>query len=255
MASGGIVSSACQPPLSSSGASATQVDLHSWVERKYAFAGAYRRIAMVRVCVRLFAPSGLLWFSGCRGGCRAGCGERGFGEAVAGSLGVADTSGAAVAGVALGWWSRAGPCPVGRGRSLPPSRARVYENVDACLLTGARGVADPAAAQAWAGMEDASRATTARMSYLAVTGPATEAQAVPFLGSLLVSGCRVIVASGTAERAAALAEAARFRWNTVRGDGSGGRQPTNVTALAFTTSGLRAAWRWPLSPGVHAAGG
>jgi hypothetical protein len=86
------------------------------------------------------------------------------------------------------------------GTSLPPTRARVYENVDACLLTGKQGVSDPAAAAAWAGLEDASKATSARASYLAVMGPATQAQASRFLGTLLVRGCRVIVASGAPER-------------------------------------------------------
>lgn len=36
------------------------------------------------------------------------------------------------------------------------SRARAYANVDACLLTGPRGVFDRAAAPVWAGMEDVS---------------------------------------------------------------------------------------------------
>jgi hypothetical protein len=141
------------------------------------------------------------------------------------------------------------------GRALPPARARVYENVDACLLTGARGLADPAAAQVWAGMEDASRATSARVSYLAVTGPATEAAAEPFAGSLLVRGCKVVVASGTPERAAALAEASRFgsvRF-VVAGAAAGG--PPNVTALAFTTSGLRTAVASAVEAQIHAAGG
>jgi len=159
-----------------------------------------------------------------------------------------------VAGVALGlavWGVR---WPGSGGRSLPPPRARVYENVDACLLTGARGVADPAAAQVWAGMEAASRTTTARVSYLAVTGPGTEAQAVPYLGSLLVSNCRVIVASGAAERAAVLADAARFPGTrfVVTGPATA---PANVTALAFTTSGLEAAVAAAVESGVRAAGG
>ena len=98
-------------------------------------------------------------------------------------------TGLAVSGAPLPW------SPSG-GRVLPPTRARVYENVDACLLTGAQGLADPTAAQAWAGMEAASQATSARVSYLAVTGPATLAAAEPFAGSLLVQGCKVIVASG-----------------------------------------------------------
>ncbi len=59
-------------------------------------------------------------------------------------------------------------------------------------------------------MEQASAATTARVSYLAVTGPATEAEAVPFAGSLLVRGCKVIVAAGAPERAAALADAGQY---------------------------------------------
>ena len=154
--------------------------------------------------------------------------------------------GLVVSGVRLPWSSG--------GRVLPPVRARVYENVDACLLTGARGLADPVAAQVWAGMEDASRATTARVSYLAVTGPATAAEAEPFVGSLLVLGCKVIVASGAAEQAAVLADAGRFPGTrfVVTSAATG---PSNVTALAFTTSGLRAAVAAAVESGVHAAGG
>ena len=119
--------------------------------------------------------------------------------------------GTAVAGVGIGLAVSGGPLPWSSGgRALPPARARVYESVDACLLTGSQGLADPDASQAWAGMQDASKATSARVSYLAVTGPATQAQAAPFAGTLLVRGCKVVAASGTAERAAVLADAARF---------------------------------------------
>lgn len=141
------------------------------------------------------------------------------------------------------------------GRALPAPRARAYESVDACLLTGAKGLADPAAAQAWAGMELASRATTARVSYLAATGPATAAGAEPFAGSLLVRGCKVIVASGAPQRAAALAEAGHFsavRF-VVAGPASG--SPSNVTVLAFTTSGLQAGVASAVTADVHAVGG
>jgi hypothetical protein len=141
------------------------------------------------------------------------------------------------------------------GRALPPARARAYENVDACLLTGARGLADPSAAQAWAGLEDASKATSARVSYLAATGPATEATAVPYAGSLLVRGCRVVVASGAAERAAALSEAGRFTSVRFVVEGAAAGAPSNVTALAFMTSGLRAGVASAVEAGVHAAGG
>jgi hypothetical protein len=163
---------------------------------------------------------------------------------------------AAVAGVGIGLALSGAPLPWSAGgRALPPARARAYENVDACLLTGAKGLADPAAAQAWAGMEDASRSTTARVSYLAVTGPATEASAAPYVGSLLVRGCNVVVASGTAERAAALAQAGQFSSVRFVVTGAAAGSPPNVTALAFTPSGLRAAVASAVTDGVHAAGG
>jgi hypothetical protein len=162
----------------------------------------------------------------------------------------------AVAGVGVGLAVSGAPLPWSAGgRTLPPPRARVYENVDACLLTGAQGLADPTAAQVWAGMEDASRATSARVSYLAVTGPATAAQAEPFAGSLLVGGCKVVVASGTAERSAALAEAARFSSVRFVVTGAAAGNPPNVTALAFTPAGLRAGVASAVTAGVRAEGG
>ena len=78
--------------------------------------------------------------------------ERSVREAVAGSLGAA-------------WNVRGGNGSGRRARVLghavavvgkpvaATAAARVYENVDACLLTGSQGLADPAAAQAWAGLE------------------------------------------------------------------------------------------------------
>jgi hypothetical protein len=164
---------------------------------------------------------------------------------------------AAVAGVGIGLAVSGGPLPwsPGGGRVLPPARARVYESVDACLLTGPQGLSDPAAAQAWAGMEAASRATSARVSYLAVTGPATLAAAEPFAGSLLVQGCKVIVASGAAERAAALAEAGQFGSVRFVVTGPAAGSPPNVTALTFTPSGLTASVASAVEAGVHAAGG
>jgi hypothetical protein len=104
-------------------------------------------------------------------------------------------------------------------------------------------------------MQDASRATSARVSYLAVTGPATAAQAQPFAGSLLVSGCNVVVASGAPERAAALAEAARFTAVRFVVAGPAAGSPPNVTVLAFTPAGLRSGVAAAVEAGVHAAGG
>jgi hypothetical protein len=86
----------------------------------------------------------------------------------------------------------------------------VYSSFQACLVTGARGISDPAAAPVWAGMEDASLRTRAMVSYLAVTGPSTTGNALTFVNSLVLRHCDVIVASGTAQLAAAQADAPRF---------------------------------------------
>jgi hypothetical protein len=113
----------------------------------------------------------------------------------------------AAGAVALGVWA------LGRGPAVPASaavRTRVYESFQACLLTGPRGIVGAPAGQAWAGMEDASLKTRAKVSYLAVSGPATEANAVSFLGSLLVRNCDVIIAADPPEQAAVLADARRF---------------------------------------------
>lgn len=159
---------------------------------------------------------------------------------------------AAAAGVSAGLVI-ATPGSSGSAPRLALPRARVYKSVDACLLTGPDGV-QGTAAQAWAGMEDASRVTAARVSYLAVTDPATEGNAASFLGSLLVRGCRVIVAWGGPERAAVLAGANRFpkvRF-VVAGNVAGHR---NVTGLAFASSGMNAAVAAAVESGVRAAGG
>ena len=163
---------------------------------------------------------------------------------------------AAVAGAGVGLAVSGAPLPWSQGGAgVSAPRARVYEDVDACLLTGARGLSDPAAAQAWAGLEDASRATSARVSYLAVTGSATQAGAVPFAGSLLVRGCRVIVASGAAQRAAVLSVAGRYSSVRFVVDGPAAGSPPNVTALVFTPSGLRGSVASAVESGVRAAGG
>jgi basic membrane lipoprotein Med (substrate-binding protein (PBP1-ABC) superfamily) len=133
----------------------------------------------------------------------------------------------------------------GGGSPAPAARARVYSSVKACLLAGAQGIVGSPAALVWAGMQDASLQTHAQVSYLAVSGPATKANAVPFLGSLLVMRCEVIVAAGSAEQAAVLADASRFpavrfvmAGNTTDGPVGG----TNVSAVsAGQSGGLRGA--------------
>jgi hypothetical protein len=132
----------------------------------------------------------------------------------------------------------------GCGQSTSASaRARVYANVDACLLAGPGGVSDPAVAPAWAAMEDVSASGRARVSYLSVTGPATAANVLPYLNSLIMRKCAVIVAAEGPERAAALAEAKEFpsvRFVLVGAAGPG-KVPPNVDALAAQGAGARAA--------------
>lgn len=98
----------------------------------------------------------------------------------------------------------------GGGGTAPASRARAYTSTQACLLTDASGVSAAPAAQVWAGMEDASLRTHAKVSYLAVSSPATSANALTFLGSLLVRNCDVVVATGSPEQAAVRAEAPKY---------------------------------------------
>jgi hypothetical protein len=94
-----------------------------------------------------------------------------------------------------------------QGRRLPPPRARQYRSFDVCLLTGPQGLADGLTAAVWAGMQDASRTTQVRVSYLAASGPQTVANALPYGASLLQQHCGVIVAVGGVEVAAAAQQA------------------------------------------------
>jgi hypothetical protein len=86
--------------------------------------------------------------------------ERGFWFLVSGAC-------VAAAGLAVGlaFAFTGGSAPA------PAARARSYTDFQACLLAGDRGLADPAAAPLWAGMQQASLATHAKVSYLTVAGP------------------------------------------------------------------------------------
>lgn len=87
---------------------------------------------------------------------------------------------------------------------------RQYSDVSVCLLTGARGVTGDPQAAVWQGVQDASVATHARAEYLAVSGPATTANALPYLSGLLQRKCSVVLAVGPAPAAAAVTDAGRF---------------------------------------------
>lgn len=102
------------------------------------------------------------------------------------------------------WWVRSPPAAV----ALP--RARQYTAQSVCLLTPPAGLADAAAAQAWAGLEDVSAKSHVQVRYLAVVGVDSPGADGPFLASLVSQGCQAVVVSGGAEIQAAEAEAARF---------------------------------------------
>jgi len=144
------------------------------------------------------------------------------------------------AGVAVALGGLAG-CSSAGYVAPAPTRARVYANMDACLLTGPGGVADPAVAPVWAGMEEVSATGQVRTSYLAVSAPATAASVQSHLGSLLVSKCDLIVAVGAPERAAVLAQARKFPSVHFLVLGPAAAAPSNVDALAFAPSGTKAA--------------
>jgi hypothetical protein len=122
-----------------------------------------------------------------------------------------------------------------RGRDLPPPRARVYTEASACLLTGSSGVSEQQAAAAWSGMESASVRTRTKVSYLAVSGDDSVANAVPYVNTLVQRGCGLIIAIGPSQVGAVQQRAASFPavHFAVVGSGTG----ANVTGIAVGGSG------------------
>jgi hypothetical protein len=98
----------------------------------------------------------------------------------------------------------------GHSDRIPPTRARVYSEEQACLLTPARGLADAAVAPVWAGMQQASAKTKARVSYLAVAGEQSAANAAPYLAALATRACDVVLTVGSAPAGAVLLDGPRF---------------------------------------------
>ncbi|MFF3911465.1 BMP family ABC transporter substrate-binding protein [Streptomyces sp. NPDC001848] len=125
----------------------------------------------------------------------------------------------------------------GGGGAAP--RARQYSASDACLLTDSHGVTGAQAALVWAGMEDASLATRTKVTSLPVFGPATVANAVPYVNSLVQRRCDVVLAVGDTQTAAVEQVAPRnpkVRFVVV----GGGRARRNV-AVVSGSSGVRVA--------------
>jgi basic membrane lipoprotein Med (substrate-binding protein (PBP1-ABC) superfamily) len=116
-------------------------------------------------------------------------------------------------------------------RALPPPRARVYTAFDACLLTDSGGVTGAQAAPVWAGMQAASLKTSGKVSYLAVSGADTAANAVSYVNTLVQRRCDLVLAVGASEVSAAREQAAAFPKTTFVVVDSGGSKG-NVTAVA-----------------------
>jgi hypothetical protein len=133
--------------------------------------------------------------------------------------------------VGLGVW--------GLWPSTPAPRARQYLAFTACLLTDERGLAGEQAVPVWAGMQDASLASRAKVQFLPATGATTAAGVSPYLASLVQRHCDLIVAVGTPQVAAVSADAARYpdaRFVAVGGGASG----ANVTTVGDTSpAGVR----------------
>jgi basic membrane lipoprotein Med (substrate-binding protein (PBP1-ABC) superfamily) len=104
-------------------------------------------------------------------------------------------------------------------------RARPYRDVTACLLTDAHGVTGAEAAPVWAGMQEASLATLAKVQFLEVDGPETVDNARTYLGSLVLSRCDLVIAVGAAQVGAVKADAGSYpdvRFVVVGGDATAG---------------------------------
>ena len=87
------------------------------------------------------------------------------------------------------------------GQDGPPDpRARQYKDVDACLLTGEKGIGPGTlAASVWEGMQEASLETLARVNYVPVTGPQSVENVRPFFNSLVQRQCEVVLAVGASQ--------------------------------------------------------
>jgi basic membrane lipoprotein Med (substrate-binding protein (PBP1-ABC) superfamily) len=144
------------------------------------------------------------------------------------------SAGAAVAFAAatLIVWSSSGG---GADRRIPPTRARVYSQQQACLLTSARGLADAAVSPVWAGMQEASAKTKAQVSYLAVAGEQSAANAAPYLASLAANHCDVVLTVGSAPAGAVVLDGPRFphtRFLVIGRYKAGTKARSNVSVVA-----------------------
>ena len=110
-------------------------------------------------------------------------------------------------------------------------RARQYLDFTACLLTDEHGLAGADAKPVWAGMQEASLQTRAKVQYLSVTGPQTVPNALPFLASLAQRKCSVIFAAGPVPVGAVRQSASKFPDARFVVVGAGGATQRNVSTV------------------------
>ncbi|MFE2557189.1 BMP family ABC transporter substrate-binding protein [Streptomyces sp. NPDC059352] len=128
------------------------------------------------------------------------------------------------------------------GSTTPPdTRAREYQDFDACLLTGEKGIVAGAPAEpVWEGMRTASEGEgrPIRVTFVPVMGEQSTANARPFLNGLVQRDCEIVLASGASQ--VTVAEEAAEKNPKVRfvvidqgaGDGRGeGRERDNLARL------------------------
>jgi hypothetical protein len=84
-----------------------------------------------------------------------------------------------------------------------PPRAREHRDFDMCILTDNQGLRSAPAAKTWAALQEVSKRTTVRLSYLTVSGEQTEERAKQFLATQVQQRCIIIVAVGQTQTAAA----------------------------------------------------
>jgi ABC-type molybdate transport system substrate-binding protein len=128
------------------------------------------------------------------------------------------------------------PSGSGAATGLPPTRARVYAAWRACLVTGPAGIGDAQAASVWAGMEQASAKTSAKVSYLAAVGDGSAGEASTYVATAAGEQCDLVIAVGAPEVQGVAMVAREFpgtRFAVVGGGGVGG----NVTQISVSASG------------------
>ena len=100
--------------------------------------------------------------------------------------------------VAVVLWASPSPSPAAPYR--PPARERIYNTFTVCLLTGPQGIFGATAAPVWSGVQKAANAANDQAEYLAATTPVeTVGSVTPYVNTLILQQCGVVIAVGSVE--------------------------------------------------------